>query len=226
MLRSGMMMAAMLAGTMLAGAATAAVPIAGLVNSGQIAGGGGVSSGTVREANWLMDGVQPWNSNTNNSRWIANNAVSRWMTPASNGNQSFDPTSDRLYLYTLNFDLTGFNPASASFSGRFAVDNEVTQILLNGTAITQGGLGAFNSWTAFSATGGFVGGLNTLAFTVRNVRQASGNPTGLRVEFLASSADAALSGGAVPEPASWAMMIAGFGMVGAMRRRRTGSVAA
>jgi hypothetical protein len=28
--------------------------------------------------------------------------------------------------------------------------------------------------------------------------------------------------GAVPEPASWAMMIGGFGMVGAaMRRRRT-----
>jgi hypothetical protein len=26
--------------------------------------------------------------------------------------------------------------------------------------------------------------------------------------------------GAVPEPASWAMLIAGFGLVGAMQRRR------
>lgn len=33
--------------------------------------------------------------------------------------------------------------------------------------------------------------------------------------------------GAVPEPASWAMLIAGFGLVGAvLRRRRTGSVLA
>jgi hypothetical protein len=35
----------------------------------------------------------------------------------------------------------------------------------------------------------------------------------------------AASGG-VPEPASWAMLIAGFGLVGAMQRRRTAVVAA
>lgn len=35
------------------------------------------------------------------------------------------------------------------------------------------------------------------------------------------------AGGAVPEPAAWAMMIAGFGLVGAVaRRRRVGAVAA
>ena len=35
-----------------------------------------------------------------------------------------------------------------------------------------------------------------------------------------------LSAAAVPEPASWAMMVAGFGLVGAMRRRRAGGVPA
>jgi hypothetical protein len=34
------------------------------------------------------------------------------------------------------------------------------------------------------------------------------------------------NGGAVPEPASWAMMIAGFGLVGAAMRRRATAVAA
>jgi PEP-CTERM motif len=34
------------------------------------------------------------------------------------------------------------------------------------------------------------------------------------------------SGGAVPEPASWAMLIAGFGLVGAIARRRRTAVAA
>jgi hypothetical protein len=45
------------------------------------------------------------------------------------------------------------------------------------------------------------------------------------VEFAHASFDsgAVYSVGAVPEPASWAMMIAGFGLVGtALRRRRTG----
>ena len=36
----------------------------------------------------------------------------------------------------------------------------------------------------------------------------------------------ALSAGAVPEPASWAMLIAGFGLVGAAARRRTAVLAA
>ena len=34
------------------------------------------------------------------------------------------------------------------------------------------------------------------------------------------------TGGAVPEPASWAMLIAGFGLVGAIQRRRKAAVAA
>nr|WP_313668865.1 PEPxxWA-CTERM sorting domain-containing protein [Sandarakinorhabdus sp.] len=34
------------------------------------------------------------------------------------------------------------------------------------------------------------------------------------------------SGGAVPEPASWAMLIAGFGLVGAVARRRRVATAA
>jgi hypothetical protein len=33
-------------------------------------------------------------------------------------------------------------------------------------------------------------------------------------------------GGAVPEPASWAMLIAGFGLVGAAQRRRKAVAAA
>lgn len=36
----------------------------------------------------------------------------------------------------------------------------------------------------------------------------------------------AIPGGAVPEPASWALLIAGFGLVGAMQRRRSAAIAA
>jgi hypothetical protein len=44
-----------------------------------------------------------------------------------------------------------------------------------------------------------------------------------RVEF---SYELGLAPGGVPEPASWAMLIAGFGLTGAaMRRRRTAALA-
>ena len=48
-----------------------------------------------------------------------------------------------------------------------------------------------------------------------NWAQNSGNPTGLRVEFDASSVAAA-----VPEPETYAMLLAGLGMLGLVARRR------
>lgn len=193
----------------------AVVVIPGLVNSGRLASNAAVTTGTVREQNWFLNGTaRPWNSATNNGAWLANSSVSRWMTPASNGNQSFNAAADGFYTYTIAFDLGKFVPGTASFNGRFAADNSVTSILLNGTQITQGGLGTFNSWTSFSASSGFVGGLNTLSFRVRNFAGVGVNPTGLRVEVLGSAYDP------VPEPAGWAVLVAGFGLVGAVLRHR------
>ena len=62
----------------------------------------------------------------------------------------------------------------------------------------------------------FNAGVNVLQFTVTNFGQPTGNPSGLRVEFLSSETGV----GAIPEPAAWAMLIAGFGLVGAVARRR------
>jgi hypothetical protein len=47
-----------------------------------------------------------------------------------------------------------------------------------------------------------------------------------RVPWLVDSVSVTQRGGAVPEPASWAMMIAGFGMVGMAARRRKARTAA
>lgn len=143
--------------------------------------------------------------------WLANDAVSKWITPTAVQDQSLDPSSDGIYTYTLTFDLSGYNPASALFSGRMAADNSV-EVRLNNNSI--GSWNYFTSWGSFSANSGFVAGVNTLEFIVTNQAQGSGNPTGLRVEFLNSSVNA------VPEPATYAMLLGGMALMGAVARRR------
>jgi len=151
--------------------------------------------------------------------WLAETATSRWLTPSSNAAQSYDPVSDGIYTYTTTFDLTGFKTASAALRGRFASDNTVDSITLNGVTITGSG-GSFTSWNNFSSAGGtFVAGVNRLTFTVRNFASGSGNPTGLRVEVAGTA-------GAIPEAATWTMMVAGFGMIGFAARRRVRTIAA
>ena len=204
----------LLASASLASMQAHAAEIIGLENTGQ----GGVSRADL---NWTLaggpayvslDGVYPVGS-----AWLANDATSSWITPTLNQGDSLDPTSNGNYAYSLNFDLTGFNPDTASFAGRFLVDNKVSSIILNGNTIFNGLAGGFSGsdWVNFSANSGFVNGANVLTINAVNLAQQSGNPSGLRVEFT----DSAVA--AVPEPATWALMITGFGMTGfAMRRRR------
>jgi hypothetical protein len=71
----------------------------------------------------------------------------------------------------------------------------------------------FTDWTSFAANSGFVAGVNKLDFVVSNWAQNGGNPTGLRVEFAASSV------AAVPEPETYAMLLGGLALLGVTARR-------
>lgn len=146
------------------------------------------------------------------SPWLANDGVSKWITPTASQGQSFDAFSAGTYTYTLSFDLSGYNAASAAFTGRFAADNDAV-IKLNNQVIASGS--GFTAWNGFAASSGFQAGVNTLQFVVGNWAQNGGNPTGLRVEFLSSSVTA------VPEPSSYAMLLAGLVLVGVVGSRRT-----
>ena len=198
-----------------------AATIVGLFNSG-VTSPGVPTIGNGADPHWRLAGGTAFNGGTNGffpiGPWFSEDATSRWLTPTSNAGDSLDPTTDGLYRYSLSFNLAGFNASSATFMGRFAVDNTVDAILLNGVAITGSG-GTFDQWTNFSSvTGLFAAGNNTIEFIVRNAAQATGNPSGLRVEFLSSNV------AAIPEPATWAMMIVGFGLVGGAMRRRVAKV--
>ncbi|MQA37158.1 PEP-CTERM sorting domain-containing protein [Rugamonas aquatica] len=145
------------------------------------------------------------------SPWLANDGTSKWITPTASQGQSFDAFSAGTYTYTLSFDLTGYNAGSAGFTGRFAADNDAV-VKLNNQVIASGS--GFTAWNGFAANSGFQAGVNTLQFVVGNWAQNGGNPTGLRVEFLTSSVTA------VPEPSSYAMLLAGLVLVGVVGSRR------
>jgi hypothetical protein len=144
--------------------------------------------------------------------WLTNDATSKWITPTNFASASLDPTTAGEYIYSLAFNLTTEQAAGASFQARYAGDNEVS-VYLNGRLIS--GASSFGSWTDFGANSGFLAGGNGLQFIVTNFAQASGNPTGLRVEFLNSFVP-----GAVPEPETYAMMLGGLALLGVVARRR------
>jgi len=200
----------------------AAATITTLYNTGVDASGTAVT-GNGADSHWTLNGGAAYTGGTNGTfpigPWLAETSTSRWLTPSANAADSFNPSADGIYRYTETFSLTGLKAATATLSGRFASDNTIDAVLLNGTAITGSG-GSFQSFTTFNSTGGtFNAGVNTLTFVLRNFAQNGGNPTGLRVEVTGTAA-------IVPEPAMWGLLVVGFGLVGVATRRRSAAVAA
>ena len=187
-----------------------AATITGLKNTG-LGASGAIDSNYSLSSAVSTTPVITYDSQWPIGPWIANDSTSKWITPTSSQGESFDPWTNGTYTYTLTFDLSGYNAATAMFSGRLAADNSV-QVKLNNNVI--GSATGFTGWTSFGASSGFVSGVNTLDFVVSNWAQNGGNPTGLRVEFGTSSI------AAVPEPATYAMLLGGLVMVGAVVRRR------
>lgn len=184
---------------------------------------GVATTGHAADLHWTVDGGAAYTGATNGQfpipPWIAETSTSRWITPTANATDTYD-FADHVYTYTETFTLTASQAAHARFSGRFASDNLVDSIKVNGTTVPGsgpvGGAG-FTAYQPFSSDGvALVAGANTLTFAVRNIAATTQNPTGLRVEVA----------GTVPEASTWAMLLAGFGLVGVATRRRSAIVAA
>jgi hypothetical protein len=139
-------------------------------------------------------------------------ADARFIAAQVGGGYAINPNT-----YSLTFDLGALDPTTAQLSGSFEADN-FASIYLNGHLIGQDVQGTvysnFQSLTAFNATSSsFVAGLNTLSFVVTD----TGPPAALLVSGLSGTAS---SGGAVPEPTTWGLMMVGFGGLGAVMRTR------
>jgi hypothetical protein len=154
--------------------------------------------------------------------WLGDTTTSRWIVPDLTDNHMAG-----LWGYQTTFFLT---PTEASYApyiaGRWSTDNPGHEIRLNGQVTTQTtmpGSAAYGVWTPFTISPSdndeweFLAGWNTLTFIVSNGVQATGNPTGVRVEFLYGVNGTAFP---VPVPAAAGLGFLGLALVGAIRRKR------
>ncbi len=160
---------------------------------------------------------------------------------------SFDNSGGNpFWTRTTNFNLpVGFSNARLNITHFTADDRAVAQ--LNGALIDAAGIfGPGNGEFHLTATGpnnpfffvrgngarnidvstGFVAGLNTLNFIINDTFTGisgvltGGGRAGPTAYFFNGTVSFDPAGSGVPEPASWALMIAGFGLVGSAMRRR------
>ena len=136
---------------------------------------------------------------------------SRWIGESDRAGDEDGPASTS-FTVTTSFDLTGFDETTAALTLDIAVDNSVSDVILNG-ASTGISLNGFQSFQRFTIDSGFVTGENVLVFTFRN---ATG-PSGLRV---AAAGEADLDAAAIPLPASVLLIVGGLGGLAVVGRRR------
>lgn len=175
-----------------------AAPIPGLFNTGVDNNGAALGGGMIDPHYALIESADPAYPGPNavvasvipSGFWLPNSGLSMWISPAADENYPDYGTAhpDGNYVYRLSFDLTGFNPATAQLSARWGVDNS-GDVFLNGNDV-YAGTSSYDPLFDFSITSGFIAGVNHLDFAVYNYPWGGANPTGLRVEFLSSSATA------------------------------------
>jgi len=140
--------------------------------------------------------------------WISNGTP---FTPSITAQfyNSFNSTTasftDR-FLFTIPQNGSASGSISTSFS---SLNNSlvIDKLFINGVEYAVPSSGSGQSTT--------VGGINILK-NVQNVIEVQGHTTGAN----GYSGTATFTAGAVPEPATWGMIVVGFGAMGAAMRRR------
>jgi hypothetical protein len=137
--------------------------------------------------------------------WVPDDPRSAWIGFQDN----FSSSPHGVYDYQTTFDLTGYDPSTASISGSWSAD-QFGSINLNGVptgqSVPDGNWdgGAHPNLNPFAISSGFHAGTNTLDFIVTEPDDGDG----LRIRNMTLIATA------VPEPSTCCLLIAGAAIVG------------
>ncbi|MGO8925383.1 MAG: lamin tail domain-containing protein [Limisphaerales bacterium] len=123
----------------------------------------------------------------NHPAWVANDTQSSWIGSVNPGTANVNAGD---YNYETTFSLAGFSLGTAALTLSVAVDNELTNVLLNGVSqpITFAGFASLSG--IFTLTNGFVTGTNTLDFFTVNDDGPGPNPAGFRAELTGTGRQA------------------------------------
>ena len=109
--------------------------------------------------------------------WMAPSATSKFISPFAD---TVDPSGNGTFTYTTTFSLrAGVDAGAVALVVRYASDNQMTEVSLNGQPIAGVVAGGYSTFETLNVTGPFIEGVNTITFAVAN----QGGPTGLRVEM-------------------------------------------
>ena len=120
------------------------------------------------------------------------------------------------FIFRQTFDLTGYDPATADLKFRWASDDVPGAVgwtpayKLNGAALQAGSSGAYALGSVVEVDSGFVAGHNSIDFYV----EGNGTTDGFALETVSFTANA------VPEPETYALMLAGLAGIGWAARRK------
>jgi hypothetical protein len=142
----------------------------------------------------LPVGGAPATVMANHPAWLANDSSSSWIGAIAFGSAN---VAQGPYTFTTVFNLAGFNPTSAVINLQFAVDNDLTNVLLNGASlgISYAGFSTYSG--AYTVTNGFLATTNTLEFRTLNA-STSPNPGGFRVKASGTALQAPLTSTSLP----------------------------
>lgn len=185
-------------------ATVVAVPITTLYSTGVDDSGASLSLGANEQHYQVVAGSPSIFTPvaTSHGAYMPSDASSSWISLPSGFSSA---------TYQTTFDLTGYDVSSASLDLKIAIDNSITDVLINGVSTGFSiafGYPAFQSWSNLTISSNFLAGVNTLQFLAVN----SGGPGAFRVEASGNAT-------AVSEPGVGVLF--GLGLMGlAMTRKR------
>jgi hypothetical protein len=118
----------------------------------------------------------------NHTAWAANDSSSSWIGIVNSGLLNINPGS---YNFQTAFSLDNFLLSTVRIEARVAVDNEMPNILLNGTPTGLSHVGFDTFSGALIMSSGFLIGNNTLEFQTINLAPGA-NPGGFRAALTGS----------------------------------------